>query len=204
MTSIQPIQSCTRSQRSMRRCKGWLPRSLVMWSLSDKSFLQRLMKPIRLLEHLDLRTISWLRIPRSLKRSCSKLELNWRGLQVQSLIRCSIFRNLLLIEQIQGMVSLLLILLLLVLLFLFLLVIMLKLRTMMLKLIQLVRTQTRVNLSQEHPLSKIRKKLKTLGLRRLTLKSLNKRSSISVIIVELPIILNQIAINGQPLNRAMA
>ena len=38
--------------------------------------------------------------------------------------------------------------------------------------------------------------LKTLGLKRLTLKSLNKRSSISVIIVELPIILDQIGISG--------
>ena len=81
-------------------------------------------------------------------------------------MRCSVFRNLLLIEQVQGMVSLPLIFLLLVLLFLFLLIIML-LRIMMLKLIQLVRTQTKVNLSQEHPLSKIRRKLKTLGLRRL-------------------------------------
>ena len=35
--------------------------------------------------------------------------------------------------------------------------------------------------------------LKTLRLRRLTLKSLNKRSSISVIIMELPVILDQIA-----------
>ena len=35
-----------------------------------------------------------------------------------------------------------------------------------------------------------------LGLRRLPLKSLNKRSSISVIIVKLPIILNQIAVRG--------
>ena len=40
------------------------------------------------------------------------------------------------------------------------------------------------------PLSKIRRKLKTLGLRRLTLKSLNRRSSISVIIVELLVILD--------------
>ena len=38
--------------------------------------------------------------------------------------------------------------------------------------------------------------LKTLGLRRLTLENLNKRSSIFVIIVELLVILNQIAING--------
>ena len=36
---------------------------------------------------------------------------------------------------------------------------------------------------------------KSLGLRRLTLKSLNKKSNISVIIVELPVILNQIAIS---------
>ena len=35
-----------------------------------------------------------------------------------------------------------------------------------------------------------------LGLRRLPLKSLNKRSSISVIIVKLPVILNQIAVRG--------
>ena len=35
-----------------------------------------------------------------------------------------------------------------------------------------------------------------LGLRRLTLKSLNKRSSISVIIVKLPVILDQIAVRG--------
>ena len=46
------------------------------------------------------------------------------------------------------------------------------------------------------PLSKIRKKLKTLELRRLTLKSLNRRNSIFVIIVELPVILDQIAISG--------
>ena len=38
MTSTQPMQSCTRSQRSMRRCIGWPLRSLVMWSLSEKSF----------------------------------------------------------------------------------------------------------------------------------------------------------------------
>ena len=46
------------------------------------------------------------------------------------------------------------------------------------------------------PLSKIRRKLKTLGLRRLTLKSLNKRGSIFVIIIELSVILDQIAISG--------
>ena len=42
----------------------------------------------------------------------------------------------------------------------------------------------------------IRKILKTLRLRRLTLKSLNRKSSISVIIVELLVILDQIAISG--------
>ena len=52
------------------------------------------------------------------------------------------------------------------------------------------------------PLSLRRKMLKTLGLRRLTHKSLNKRSSISVIIVELPVILDQIATSSLPLNRA--
>ena len=52
------------------------------------------------LEHYGLRIISWLRRPRSLKWRCFKLELNWGGLQVQSLMRCSIFRNLLLIEQV--------------------------------------------------------------------------------------------------------
>ena len=46
------------------------------------------------------------------------------------------------------------------------------------------------------PLSRIRKKLKTLGLRRLTLKSLNRRSSIFVITVEQPVILDPIAISG--------
>ena len=44
--------------------------------------------------------------------------------------------------------------------------------------------------------SKIRRKLRTLWLKRLTLKSLNRGSSISVIIVELPVILDQITING--------
>ena len=46
----------------------------------------------------------------------------------------------------------------------------------------------------EAPLSRIRKKLKTLGLRRLTLKSLNRRSSISVIIMD-SVILVLIAIS---------
>ena len=45
-----PMQSYTKSQRNMRRCICWPLRSLVMWSLSEKSFPQRLMKPIRLLE----------------------------------------------------------------------------------------------------------------------------------------------------------
>ena len=54
------------------------------------------------------------------------------------------------------------------------------------------------------PLSLRRKMLKTLGLRRLTLKSLNKRSSIFVIMVELPVILDQIATSGLPLNKATA
>ena len=46
------------------------------------------------------------------------------------------------------------------------------------------------------PPSKIRRKLRTLWLKRLTLKSLNRGSSISVIIVELPVIFDQITING--------
>ena len=50
------------------------------------------------LEHCDLRKISWLRELRSLKQSCSKLNLSWKGLQVQSLMRCLAFRNLLLVE----------------------------------------------------------------------------------------------------------
>ena len=41
-----------------------------------------------------------------------------------------------------------------------------------------------------------KKMLKTLRLRRLPFKSLNKRSSISIIIVVLPVILDQIAISG--------
>ena len=58
---------------------------------------------------------------------------------------------------------------------------------------QLVKTQIRVNLSQEHHLSRIRKKLKTLGLRRLTLKRQNRNSSIFIITVEQLDILDQIA-----------
>ena len=52
------------------------------------------------------------------------------------------------------------------------------------------------------PPSLIRIRLKTLGLRREILKSINRRSSISVIIVEQSDILDQIAISGEPLNRA--
>ena len=73
-------------------------KSWVIWNLIKKSFPQSLMKPIRLLEHCDLRTISWLRRPRNLKQNYSKLELSWRGLLVRSLMRCLIFRNLLSIE----------------------------------------------------------------------------------------------------------
>ena len=43
---------------------------------------------------------------------------------------------------------------------------------------------------------------KKANSQKLTLKSLNKRSSIFVIIVELPVILDQIATSGLPLNRA--
>ena len=93
------------------------------------------------------------------------------------------------------MVSLLLILLLLVLLFLFHLLIML-----------IENNEIKTELASENldkgksilgdPLSLRRKMLKTLGLKRLTLKSLNRRSNISVIIMELLVILDQIAISG--------
>ena len=53
-----------------------------------------------------------------------------------------------------------------------------------------------VTLSDTNPLSLIRKNLKTLGLRREILKSLNKRSSIFVITVERLDILDHIAISG--------
>ena len=85
------MQSYTKSQKSMRSCTGWPPRSLVLWSLS-------LMKPIKLLEHWDLRIISWLRRPRNLRQNCSMSELSWKWLQVLRSMRCSVFRNLLLIE----------------------------------------------------------------------------------------------------------
>ena len=72
--------------------------------------------------------------------------------------------------------------------------------------IEIENTDVKISLASENldkgksilgaPLNKIRKKLKILRLRRLTLRSLNKRSSISVIIVELPVILDQIAISG--------
>ena len=141
--------------------------------------------------------------PRSLKQCCIKSKLNWRGLPVQSLMKCLAFRNLLLIELVWGMISFLLILLLLALLCLSHLLIMLILRTMMSKLIQLVRTQIRANLFQGHLLNLIRKRLETLGLRREIIKSPNKRSSIFVNTVELQGILVQIATNGQPLNKAI-
>ena len=46
------------------------------------------------------------------------------------------------------------------------------------------------------PLKQDKKEAKNLGLKRLTLKSLNRRSNISVIIMELPVTLDQNAISG--------
>ena len=140
--------------------------------------------------------------PRSLKQCCFKSKLNWRGLPEQNLMKCLVFRNLFLIELVWGMISFLLILPLLVLLCLSHLLIMLILRTMNVKLIQLVRTQKMANLFQEHPLNLKIKRLETLGLRRVITKSLNRRSSMSVITMELQGILVEIATRGQSLNRA--
>ena len=83
------------------------------------------------------------------------------------------------------MISFLLILLHLVQLCLSHLLIMLILRMMKLKLKQLVRTQIKSNLFQEHPLRLKRKRLETLGQKGKITKSLNKRSHISVITMEL-------------------
>ena len=78
------------------------------------------------------------------------------------------------------------------------------LRKMKLKLRKLVRTiQTKENLFQEQPLRQRRKKLETLRAIRLNIRSLNHRSCIFVITVELWDTLVQIAISGQPLNRAI-
>ena len=172
-----------------------------MLSQIERSFPQSLTKLIRPLEHCNLRTLSWLNGLRSLNQSCFKLELNQRGLLVQSLMKFLTFINLLLIESIWGMISLLLILLLLVLLCLSHLLIMLILRTIIAELIQLVRTQTKANQFQEHPLNLKRKRLETLGLRKVITKSLNRRSSISVITVKLQGIHIQITTSGQPLNK---
>ena len=54
----------------------------------------------RPLEQWDLRIISWLRKPRSLRQNYSKSEPSWKGLQVQSSMRCSVFKNLLLVKPI--------------------------------------------------------------------------------------------------------
>ena len=122
---------------------------------------------------------------------------------MQSSVRCLAFRKLLLTKSVWSMISLLLILPHLVQLCLSHLLIMLILRIMNVKLKQLMKTQTKVNLFQEHTLRLKRKRLETLGLRRLTTKSLNRRSRISVITVELQGILVQIATSGQPLNKAI-
>ena len=53
------------------------------------------------------------------------------------------------------------------------------------------------------PLSLKRKRLKTLGLRKVTTKNLSRRSSIYVIITELLDILDLIATSGQPLNKSI-
>ena len=80
MTSTQPMQNYTRSRKNMRSYIGWPPRNSVKWSLNEKKSPRSLMKPIKPLEHLDLRIISWLRRPRSLRQNCFKSELSWRGL----------------------------------------------------------------------------------------------------------------------------
>ena len=172
-----------------------------MLSQNERSSLQRLMKQIKPLEFCGSRTTSLLKRQRSLRQNYYRLKLNWSGLLVQNSMRCLAFRNLLLIEPAWGKISLLLILPLLVILCLSHLLIMLILRTMNIKLKQLVRTQTRANLFQEHLLRMKRKRLETPGLRRLTTKSLNQRSRISVITVEFQGILVQIATSGQPFNK---
>ena len=47
---------------------------------------------------LQFENNSSLRRPRRLRQDCSKLELSWKVPQVQSLMKCSVFRKLLLIE----------------------------------------------------------------------------------------------------------
>ena len=68
------------------------------------------------MELYDSKTTSLSKGQRSLKQNYSRLELNWRGLPVQSLTRCLAFKKLLMIKLVWSMISLLLILPLLVLL----------------------------------------------------------------------------------------
>ena len=72
--------------------------------------------------------------------------------------------------------------------------------------VEIENTNVKIDLASENidkdksilgaPLKQDKKKVINLGLRRLTLKSINRRNSISVIIVELLVILDQIAISG--------
>ena len=78
------------------------------------------------------------------------------------------------------------------------------LRKMKLKLRQLVRTiQIKANLFQEHPIRQRRKRLETLTAKKLKIRSINQRSRISVITVELQDIPVQIFTSGQPLNKVI-
>ena len=55
MTSTQPMQNCTRSQKSMRNCIGWPPRSSVRWSLNEKKSSTKFDKANQTIEALKFK-----------------------------------------------------------------------------------------------------------------------------------------------------
>ena len=76
MTSTLPTLSCTRSMKSMRSYTGWPQESSLKWSWNVRNSPLRLMKIIKPLEHLDLRTIFLLKRPRDWMLNCFRLEHN--------------------------------------------------------------------------------------------------------------------------------
>ena len=159
-----------------------LQRSSVRWNQNEKNSSPRLMKQIRPLELCDFRTIFWLKGPRNCMQNCSKLELNWKGLQVPSKMKCLTSRKHILTKPVWGMIILsLLIILLLVLIiksFLSILLIMITMRIMNLKMKVQVRVRVKMireNLFQEHPPKTVKKETKQNGHHSTSKKSQPKK-----------------------------
>ena len=100
MTSILPMQSCTRSLKKHEKLYRLATKKLSDVELDREEIFIKVDEDNQTIGVLQFENNFLAKKTKKLEAELFQVRAHWRGLQVQKLMRCSVFRNLLLIEPI--------------------------------------------------------------------------------------------------------